>query len=869
MRNDLDADGSEAIWAEILLPRTRGIVVGCIYRPPTDNDFLGRLEVTMGDVDASKEIYILGDFNIDYAKRGAVLCRDYIRFLNLFNMKQIINVPTRVTDTTRTILDHVVTNSSGKLGRFGVLDCCISDHLPIFCHRIQAREERYEPVVKWVRSFREYSAEILIRELRLVDWSGVFLARDVDGAYESFVGILGRLIDRLAPLRPVRTKQRTCPWVNGVILAGIRRRDHLFQQFKKDRTKLEVYREYCRVRNQVQRDVKQAKRDHFQGIVERADGDGRKLWSSLKSSGFNSSVKSGARIVLDIDGGKCFDLRKVAGEFNRFFTNVARSLVDKLPRPLLEFSPGSWSFLNFYREKGIRRDSFELSPVSRQFVLDQLGSLKVGKSTGLDGISARFLRDGALLLADPLCHIVNLSITSEVVPSKMKEARVSPLFKKGSRLDCGNYRPVSILNVLSKILERAVHGQLVSYLTKKGVLSESQSGFRPGFSTDTCLVGLTDFVRRELSRGKLVGLVLLDLQKAFDCVDHGVLLQKLRFMGVKSVDWFGSYLSGRRQCVTVDGVVSEFLDVNCGVPQGSILGPILFLCYVNDMATSLGCHLSLYADDSTLIASGDNARDLGVYLSGQLASCRRWMVDNRLSLHLGKTECILIGTRHRLREAEDFRVSCDGLDVKRVEKVRYLGVMLDQHLNGQIQAERVVKKASSRLGFLYRSASFLNLDTRKVLCNALVQPCLDYCILSWYLKLTVAWRGKLDVVQRKMARFVLGVGPRTHIGLGTLKELGWMTISDRVRYFALLHVFRVKLGCGPKYLQGGFVPVADIHSHGTRASGTGYHISGDDVDGSFGYFGKKEWNGLPDSLKTLGDIKAFKVRLKRHLLESY
>ena len=152
-----------------------------------------------------------------------------------------------------------------------------------------------------------------------------------------------------------------------------------------------------------------------------------------------------------------------------------------------------------YREKGVRRDSFELSPVSRQFVLDQLVGLKLGKSTGLDGIAVRFLRDGAGLLAGPLCHIVNLSITSEVVPSKMKEARVTPLFKKGSRLDCGNYRPVSILNVLSKILERSVHGQLVGYLTKRKVLSESQSGFRPGFSTDTCLLGLTDFVRKELS----------------------------------------------------------------------------------------------------------------------------------------------------------------------------------------------------------------------------------------------------------------------------------------------------------------------------------------------------------------------------------
>ena len=506
--------------------------------------------------------------------------------------------------------------------------------------------------------------------------------------------------------------------------------------------------------------------------------------------------------------------------------------------------------------------------MSRQFVVDQLLSLKVGKSTGLDGIGVRFLRDGAMQLAGPLCHIINLSVTSEVVPSLMKDARVTPLFKKGSRLDCGKYRPVSILNVLSKVLERAVHGQLVSYLTKKGVLSESQSGFRPGYSTDTCLLGLTDFIRGELARGRLVGLVLLDLQKAFDCVDHGILLRKLGFMGIKSVDWFRSYLSGRRQCVTVDGVTSEFLDVSCGVPQGSILGPILFLCYVNDMSVSLGCHLSLYADDSTLIASGDNARELGEYLSGQLASCNRWMVDNRLSLHLGKTECILMGTRRRLRDAGEFRVTCDGLDVKKVEKVRYLGVMLDQHLNGQAQASCVIKKVASRLGFLYRSSGFLDLKTRWLLCNALVQPCLDYCLVSWYLRLTVAFRNKLDVLQRKMARFVLGLGPRSHIGPEVLRELGWLTILDRVKYFALLHVFRVKKGCGPSYLRKGFVTITDVHSHKTRASCTGYHISGEDVDGSFRLFGKKEWNALPDRLKNLDNIDLFKVHLKKYFLNS-
>ena len=462
----------------------------------------------------------------------------------------------------------------------------------------------------------------------------------------------------------------------------------------------------------------------------------------------------------------------------------------------------------------------------------------LGKSTGLDGISVRFLKDGTELLAAPLCHIVNLSLTSEVVPSGMKDARVIPLFKKGSRLDCGNYRPVSILNVLSKILERAVHGQLVSYLTKKGVLTDSQSGFRPGFSTDTCLLGLSEFVRRELSGGNLVGLVLLDLQKAFDCVDHGILLEKLGRMGVGSLDWFRSYLSGRRQCVTVDGVVSEFEEVNCGVPQGSILGPVLFLCYVNDMSVSLGCHLSLYADDSTLVASGKNAAELGRYLSDQLARCKDWMVDNRLSLHLGKTECILIGSGRRLRNAQDFRVMCDGNEVKRVSEVRYLGVMLDENFNGKVQAVSVIKKVAARLGFLWRSAALLDFSSPRVLCMALVQPCLDYCIVCWYIGLSSKLMGKLDVLLRKMVRFVYGWGPRTHVGTGTLRELGWLQVADRVRYFALVHAFRIRKGLAPSYLCRGFVQVSGVHGHQTRGSTFDFHISASDSPGNFSYFTK-------------------------------
>ena len=298
-------------------------------------------------------------------------------------------------------------------------------------------------------------------------------------------------------------------------------------------------RERERVRNQVQRDIKMAKADFFLGKIRQSEGNSNKLWGLLKSLGCSDGNTS-SQIVLERDGVKLFDPKDVASAFNDFYTTVASKLVQLLPVQM--FSDASNAF---YRWKIGFRDPFVLTNVSGHFIRKQLLSLNPKKAVGLDDISSLFLRDGADSIIDPVKHIINLSITAELVPVGFKQARVLPLYKKGSKVEAGNYRPVSVLSVLSKVLERAVHKQLGEYLAKRDLLYENQSGFRGSYSTDTCLVGLTDYIKGEMGKGNLVGLVLMDLQKAFDTVDHQILLGKLDSMGVSSVSWFSFVFRGK------------------------------------------------------------------------------------------------------------------------------------------------------------------------------------------------------------------------------------------------------------------------------------------------------------------------------------
>ena len=363
-----------------------------------------------------------------------------------------------------------------------------------------------------------------------------------------------------------------------------------------------------------------------------------------------------------------------------------------------------------------------------------------------------------------------------------------------------------------------------------------------------------------------MGMLLLDVQKAFDSVNHEILCSKLEAMGIDP-SWFKSYLSNRQQLVSIDGINSSLKQLSCGVPQGSLLGPLLYLCYSNDMETSVHNMLLLYADDSVIISSHTDPEVISRSLSSDLKSCNNWLISNKLSLHVGKTECILFGTKHKLDQVGDFQISYNDQVIKAQESIKYLGVTLDQYLSGETMFNSIMSKVNGKLKFLYRHSQYFNQKLRKDLCSALLQCHIDYCCTSWFSGLNLGQQRKLQIFQNKMVRFILNLSPREHIGQVHLNSIKFLRIHDRVKQLRLSHVFNIFHSSGPSYLQRFFTKVSDSHSHRTRSSSFNFHVPR--VTGlashSFFYQSTLDWNSLPNTIKSISDKNSFKSQVKTHL----
>jgi len=867
-RSELESDNLEFLAIDILLPKTKPILIGACYRPPKSNDFYKKLEDQLSNSPhfVHQETYLLGDFNTDVSsKKNNCLVKLLNGFLRMFSFTQLIECHTRVTVSTASILDLIIVSDVDRVTQSGVLKCSFSDHDVIYCTRKLNRGHFTKDNVAKIRCMKNYNKEDFVSRVQLLDWNSVLDMKDVNEAWCSFSNMFKNVIEEVAPLKEVRLKQRNQLWFNGEVREMIRLRNQAHLKFRQTKNN-DDYLEFKRIRNLTQRKIQSYKRNYVLNQLEENQSCSKKLWCNLKQLGMPTKSKSGrSSIGLKVDNSNdiVFDNKTVADKFNRFFCSIAAKLVEKLEkRPFDEDK-----ITEFYKGKGVSPNAFILADVPVDKVQKQLSSLNITKSVGCDGISARFLKEAAEVIAIPLTHIINLSLKTGKVPRDFKTARVVPLYKKG---DCnyeGNYRPVSILPIVSKVFERIVHDQLYQYLSSNSLVYDFQSGFRSKYSTDTALTYLGDKLRFNMDKGLYTGVILLDLQKAFDTVDHSILVSKLRAIGADNiaVKWFSSYLDERKQFVDVQGTFSSQEDVSCGVPQGSILGPLLFTLYVNDMSTAVNCDLSLYADDSMLLISGENVNHVEEALEQEMNEISKWLQANKLSLHLGKTESILFGSVHKLKKVSKMKISCNNVEIEAKSSVKYLGVVLDQDMTGSTMGNNVVKKINSVLKFLHRKSSFLKFSNRKLLCSALLQSRFDYGYNFFYRGMYCDIKLKFQTAQNKMIRFILEYNSRQHLYVKDFVRAGYLSVEKRYDYLSVNLMYNIYYGQAPSYLCQ-FKKVDTVHSYGTRGSVMSYVLPNIKTQGkkTFMYNGAKLWNSLPVSMKTIECKDNFKKKCKKY-----
>ena len=325
----------------------------------------------------------------------------------------------------------------------------------------------------------------------------------------------------------------------------------------------------------------------------------------------------------------------------------------------------------------------------------------------------------------------------------------------------------------------------------------------------------------------------------------------------------------RKQVVSIGDTTSPSLDVSCGVPQGSILGPLLFLIYVNDMPAATNSKLLLYADDSAILVSGKDVAQIQATLSEELASIREWLIDNKLSLHLGKTESILFSTKRKSKLAAPLKVECAGNALANQTSVKYLGVDLDESLSGEIIVNKAIGKINNKLKFLYRNTKSLNVDVKKLLVSALIQCHFDYASSSWYSGLTQKHKSKLQVTQNKVIRYLLNLGPRTHLGPNEFNKVNMVPVELRVEQLKLNHMFKIINHQAPNYLD--IALMRDQHSLRTRTHQHAVvipHIKHTGAS-SFVYTASKLWNSLPSNIQACQSKSEFKKGVKKWLVNKY
>ena len=513
-------------------------------------------------------------------------------------------------------------------------------------------------------------------------------------------------------------------------------------------------------------------------------------------------------------------------------------------------------------QTGRKFPSMPTISIEPEGVLKLLRGLNENKASGPDGISSKILKLAAEELAPALTVIFNTSLRTGIVPADWLTANISPIFKKGDKATASNYRPVSLTSVCCKLLEHIIHSNIMKHLDQQKILTENQHGFRAQHSCETQLIQTIHDLGKSLDTRSQTDMVIMDFSKAFDTVPHKRLLHKINSYGINSntFNWISNFLTQRKQRVVINGECSAWTHVKSGVPQGTVLGPLLFLLYINDLPDNINSTVRLFADDCVLYSIIKDQSD-STKLQLDLDTLSKW--QDTWQMRFNTSKCFVLRLSHA-RSTKQFNYTLGGTTLQETASHSYLGVEITNDLKWGNHIQSISARANRALGFIRRNLHCCPQDLKSIAYQTLVRPLLEYATIIWD-PYTQEQKDKLEMIQRRAARFVCRDYNRTSSVTTMLKSLQWDTLESRrkVARISMLHKIHHGQAAVPagKFLQ----PVTRQSRHNHNKA---YQLFSANKDCfKYSYFPQtvKDWNTLPPDIIAITDNKIFKRAVISHL----
>ena len=699
-------------------------------------------------------------------------------------------------------------------------------------------------------------------DLGKIDWDDI-CNYHLDDGFQKLTDVITMNLDKHAPKKLITIKAKNIirePWITKGILASSRNLNKLYKRSKNADKKSFVYKKYKNYKKVYNKIKRNAKQDYYKNKFDEFSSDIKKTWSTLNKIIGRSNDKSSFPDSFKVNNSSINDTKTIANGFCEYFTNVGHNFASKIPAPNEGYEK---------HMKGNYLKSFFPAPTSPEEICRIIMSLKSKKSSGPDEINSILLKNIAKNISKPVSSLINKSLAEGHVPEILKIAKVVPIYKSKDKEQFSNYRPISLLPVISKVLEKIMHKRLYNFMCSQGSICNHQYGFRPKHSTSHAVTELVQYINNSFDNNEnLIG-VFLDLSKAFDTIDHNILLNKLNYYGVRGValDWFKSYLSDRSQYVSFKSTNSDKFNLNCGVPQGSVLGPLLFIIYTNDLPNILkSSRVILFADDTTIFIKGKNKNILYKLIQKDLDLVTDWFKANKLSLNVSKTNLINFYKKSNAVNCENAQcLKMAGETISEVDCAKFLGIYIDKHLEWNEHINYVHSKLSHSNYIICTCKNYLNKRNLLTLYYSLFHHYLNYGIINWGNAKEMYLNG-LRILQKKCVRNIHKAKYTAHTKPLYVKS-NILNIDNMYKHQTVLLMYDYHTNNIPVPLKKLFTANSEVHNYNTRQACMPHKNSANTAKllKSFIHKGPKLWAEVPRNIRNLVNKNSVKKNLKKYL----